>query len=90
MRRLFSRRYAIEWLLIGGIVWLSMDQFILGKFSWIRLIDNANIAVPSLMANALWGFDAPLWHVFSTAGNDRLALGYFGWFDAFLFQALPG
>lgn len=90
MREYFSRRYAIEWLLIVGVIWLSMDQFILGKYSWMRLIDNANQSVPSLMANGIWGFDSSLWHVFSTSGNDRLALGYFGWFDTALFQALPG
>lgn len=90
MRMFFSRRYAVEWLLIAGIFWFSMDQFILGKYSWMRLIDNGNVSVPSLMANGLRGFDGPLWHVFSTAGNDGLATGYFGWLDTFLFQALPG
>jgi hypothetical protein len=90
MGKFFSRRYAVEWLLIGGLFWLTSDQFILGKYSWLRMLDSGNIAIPGLLANATRGFEWPLWHSFSTAGTDRLSLGYMGALDTFLFQLLPG
>ena len=86
----FSRFLKIEWLLFLGAVWLSYDSLLLGKFSYLSTAFEGDMFVPGLLANKVAGLGSPYWHVFAGAGNDRLALGFFGWFRDATYAVLPG
>lgn len=80
----------IEWLPFFILLWLSLDFIVLGKFGYISTGDNGDIIIPGLISNKAMGYGSPLWHVFSTAGNDRLSQGFFGALETALFDRLPG
>ncbi|NQV57618.1 MAG: hypothetical protein HQ503_17280 [Rhodospirillales bacterium] len=72
------------------ILWLSLDFIILGKFAFISMGDNADIVLSGLIANKKLGDSVQFWNMFSTGGVDRIAQGYYGALDVWLFKYLPG
>ena len=86
----YSKFLRIEWLLFLGAAWLSFDSFLLGKYSYLATAFEGELFVPGLLANKVAGFGSPYWHVFAGGGNDRLALGFFGWFRDATYAVLPG
>ena len=85
-----SKLLKIEWLLLFGILWLSFEFFILGKHSFLSSAFDGELFVPGLLAKKVADFGSPYWHVFAGAGNDRFALGFFGWLRDATFSVLPG
>ena len=77
-------------LLFAAVGWLTLEHFALGKYSFLSAGDNGEFMISGLLAGKLWQGDAPLWHVYSTAGIDRLSLGYFSWLNQSAFAFLPG
>jgi len=76
--------------MVVGIVWISLEYFALGPFSYFRIHDNGNVIVPALLTQSAWSLAQPLWYPFAGGGADRLALGYFAGLDVLLFKLLPG
>lgn len=90
MIRLISSAWRDNPVLFAGLVWLSCEFFLAGPFSFLRNGDNADSFIPGFMAYARHFPEGAYWFPFPGAGTDRLALGYFGGLDTFLFWLLPG
>jgi len=90
MIKLISSAWRGNPVLFAGLVWLSCEFFLAGPFSFLRNGDNADSFIPGFMAYARLFPEGAYWFPFAGAGTDRLALGYFGGLDTFLFWLLPG
>ncbi len=90
MIKLISSAWRGNPVLFAGLVWLSCEFFLAGPFSFLRNGDNADSFIPGFVAYARYFPEGAYWFPFSGAGTDRLALGYFGGLDTFLFWLLPG
>ncbi|MDP6175694.1 MAG: hypothetical protein QGF09_16145, partial [Rhodospirillales bacterium] len=90
MIKLFSSAWHANPMLFAGLAWLSCEFFFAGPFSFLHNGDNADSFIPGFMAYARYFPEGAYWFPFAGAGTDRLALGYFGGLDTFLFWLLPG
>ena len=90
MNQRLSRFLTVEWLLIVGAVWLSFDIFLLGPYGYVGSGEYGEMFVPSMLAHQPWGLAPPDWNIFTAAGFDRAASGWFGWLNVAAFAALPG
>ncbi len=88
MKTQFSQNLPIL-VLAGLTVWLSLDFVVLWKYAYISTGDNGDIILPGLSANESLGYGASYWDVFGSGGTDRMAQGYFGLIDVWLFDTLP-
>ncbi len=77
-------------VLFAGLVWLTVEFFIAGPFSFFRIGENADSFIPNFMAYGAFFADGAYWYPAMVGGTDRLALGFFGGLDTFLFWLLPG
>ena len=77
-------------VLFAGFVWLTIEFFIAGHFSFFRIGENAAAYIPVFMAHGTSFLEGAYWYPSMAAGTDRLALGFFGGLDTFLFWLLPG
>jgi hypothetical protein len=75
--------------LVGGLLWLCIEYFVAGPFSYFTIGENADAYIPSFMAHAAFFTEGTYWYPFAAAGTDRLSLGNFGGLDTFLFWLLP-
>ncbi len=90
MSQRLSRFLTVEWLLVFGAVWLSFDVFMLGPYGYVGSGEYGEMFVPSMLAHQPWWLAPPDWNVFTAAGFDRAASGWFGWLNVVAFAALPG
>jgi hypothetical protein len=77
-------------MLVLGLLWITLEYFALGPYSYFRIHDNGNITIPALLTQSASYFDHSLWYPFAGGGADRLALGLFSGLDLLLFKVLPG
>ena len=81
---------SVTWVLVAGGIWLSLELFILGPFSYMHMSDMADHHVPMHLSAALETFPGANWHRFLGAGTDRGSLGVMGPVDQILFRLFPG
>ena len=90
MRTLVSSAWRGNPVLFAGLVWLTVEFFIVGPFSFFRIGENADAYIPGFLAYGAFLPEGAYWYPLMAAGTDRLALGFFGGLDTFLFWLLPG
>lgn len=72
------------------ILWVSLDLFILGKYSRVLVGDEGSSIIPTLLSMAHMDAIRPLWTPFTVAGTDRLATTFAPDLWSVLFRYLPG
>ena len=90
MMTLISSAWRGNPVLFAGLIWLTVEFFIAGPFSFFRIGENADAYIPGFMAYGAFFAEGASWYPSMAAGTDRLALGFFGGLDTFLFWLLPG
>ncbi len=90
MMTLISSAWRGNPVLFAGLVWLTVEFFIAGPFSFFRIGENADAYIPPFMAYGASFLEGAYWYPAMAGGTDRLALGFFGGLDTFLFWLLPG
>jgi hypothetical protein len=87
---MLKMRLSTEWLLLLGCLWLVGEFVVLGNASVMITADNGEHFVPGLIGGGFSGAADPLWNNLSAGGIDRVAQGYLGDIDVFLFTHIPG
>ena len=77
-------------LMVGLILWLSVQYFVLGPYSLVLFGDEGDSHLSGLLSQPHLDTQFPLWAPFAAAGTDRLALGYSPPMLAVLFNIFPG
>ena len=90
MMPLISSAWRGNPVLFAGLVWLTAEFFIAGPFSFFRIGENADAYIPGFLAYGASFLEGAYWYPAMAGGTDRLALGFFGGLDTFLFWLLPG
>ncbi|HAQ32826.1 MAG TPA: hypothetical protein DCP05_01835, partial [Rhodospirillaceae bacterium] len=90
MMTLISSAWRGNPVLFAGLIWLTVEFFIAGPFSFFRIGENADAYIPPFMAYGASFLEGAYWYPSMAGGTDRLALGFFGGLDTFLFWLLPG
>ena len=81
---------ATVWLLCLGILWLTGEYFLLGKYSYVPLGDNSELIIPALISLRYAGIADPGWNPMVTAGADVLSSAIATPFNIWLYGTLPG